>query len=69
MIRDLSTFNGFTARLTETEARQLEHTKGVTNVWKNEIVDVDTMSTPDVPRPDRRQRRLEAAVRRRRARR
>ena len=47
-IRDLSTtFNGFTARLTDTEARQLEHTKGVTNVWKNEIVEVDTVSTPD----------------------
>jgi subtilisin family serine protease len=46
-IRDLSTtFNGFTARLTEAEARQLEHTKGVTNVWKNEIVEVDTITTP-----------------------
>ena len=46
-VRDLSTtFNGFTARLTEAEARQLEHTKGVTNVWKNEIVDVDTITTP-----------------------
>jgi subtilisin family serine protease len=41
------TFNGFAARLTSTEANRLTHTKGVTRVWENEIITVDTVSTPN----------------------
>ncbi len=41
------TFNGFAARLTEAEAKRLEHTEGVTRVWANEVLTADTISTPD----------------------
>ncbi len=40
------TFNGFAARLTESEATRLAHTKGVARVWENQILTVDTVSTP-----------------------
>ena len=39
-------FNGYTARLTDAEATRLAHTPGVVNVWDNEIVEADTISTP-----------------------
>ncbi len=40
------TFNGFAARLTDSEATRLAHTAGVTQVWKNQIITTDTISTP-----------------------
>jgi subtilisin family serine protease len=40
------TFNGFSAKLTESQAGKLRHTTGVLNVWKNEVRHVDTVSTP-----------------------
>jgi hypothetical protein len=44
---DFSTaFNGFSARLTAAEAERLAHAKGVAKVWENEIVTVDTVTTP-----------------------
>jgi len=39
-------FNGFAARLTETEATRLRHTPGVVNVWKNTLVTGHTATTP-----------------------
>ena len=39
-------FNGYAARLTESEATRLAHTKGVVEVWENEVVEADTISTP-----------------------
>ena len=46
-VSDLSVaFNGYTARLTDAEATRLAHTQGVVNVWDNEIVEADTISTP-----------------------
>jgi len=41
------TFNGYAARLTETEAARLKGTKGVLSVWKDEIVHADTTTTRD----------------------
>ena len=40
------TFNGFAARLTEPEADRLARTPGVVKVWPDEIITVDTISTP-----------------------
>ncbi|WP_249714564.1 S8 family peptidase [Rhizomonospora bruguierae] len=40
------TFNGFAASLTAAQANALRHTAGVVNVWKNEIRQADTISTP-----------------------
>jgi subtilisin family serine protease len=39
-------FNGFAAKLTSAEAERLRRSSGVANVWKNEILRVDTISTP-----------------------
>ncbi|WP_412541288.1 S8 family peptidase [Longispora sp. K20-0274] len=39
-------FNGFAAKLTSTQAAQLEKTPGVKNVIKSEMLHVDTFSTP-----------------------
>jgi subtilisin family serine protease len=39
-------FNGFAANLTDTQAGKLRHTAGVLNVWKNEVRQADTVSTP-----------------------
>src|SRR5436190_3766784 len=39
-------FNGVAVRLTSSEAARLSHTPGVAQVFKNEIVTVDTISTP-----------------------
>ncbi len=45
--RDLTvSFNGFTARLTAEEVAELERSKDVVKVWPNEIVTVDTVTTP-----------------------
>jgi hypothetical protein len=41
------TFNGFAARLTSAEAARLKGTKGVLQVWKNEILHADTVTTRD----------------------
>ncbi|MGY0230181.1 S8 family peptidase [Longispora urticae] len=41
-----TTFNGFAAQLTSTQAAQLEKTAGVKNVVKSEMLTVDTFSTP-----------------------
>ena len=40
------TFNGFSARLTKLEADRLARAPGVVKVWPNEILKVDTVSTP-----------------------
>jgi subtilisin family serine protease len=40
------TFNGFAAHLTASEADQLAHTPGVVKVWPDEIITVDTITTP-----------------------
>jgi hypothetical protein len=46
-VRDYDvTFNGFAAELTETQAAKLRHTAGVLNVWKDELREADTVSTP-----------------------
>jgi subtilisin family serine protease len=46
-VRDFDvTFNGFAANLTETQAGKLRHSAGVLNVWKNEVREADTVSTP-----------------------
>jgi subtilisin family serine protease len=48
IVRDLAvSFNGFTAKLTATEAARLAKTNGVVSVHKNEIVEADTISTPN----------------------
>src|SRR6266540_2816984 len=39
-------FNGFAAKLTSAEVAKLRHTKGIVNVWKNQIIKVDTVTTP-----------------------
>ena len=39
-------FNGFAAALTPTEVDRLQRTRGVRKVWKNEIHNVDTTTTP-----------------------
>src|SRR6185436_2725465 len=39
-------FNGFAAALTPAEVAALSRTRGVVKVWKNEIRNVDTISTP-----------------------
>ncbi|NUR73783.1 MAG: S8 family peptidase [Hamadaea sp.] len=39
-------FNGFTAQLTKAEAARLTKTPGVTGLWANETVQVDTVTTP-----------------------
>ena len=39
--------NGFTARMTPSEAAQLAKATGVVNVWEDEIRYADTVSTPD----------------------
>jgi subtilisin family serine protease len=39
-------FNGFAAKLTGAEVAKLRHTAGVLNVWKNEVLKLNTISTP-----------------------
>src|SRR6266540_732188 len=39
-------FNGFAAALTRVEVDKLQRTRGVLKVWKNEIHNVDTTTTP-----------------------
>ena len=39
-------FNGFAAKLTAGQAARLKHTPGVVRVWKDELLTVDTISTP-----------------------
>src|SRR6266508_1558219 len=39
-------FNGFAAKLTSGEVAKLRHTKGIVNVWKNQMIKADTVSTP-----------------------
>lgn len=47
--RDLTTsFNGFLAELTPAEAARLQKADGVLRVWEDEVVHVDTVSTPDM---------------------
>ncbi|MGH3648927.1 MAG: S8 family serine peptidase, partial [Micromonosporaceae bacterium] len=40
-------FNGFSARMTGAQAEKLSRTRGVVSVSKNEILHLDTVSTPD----------------------
>jgi len=40
-------FNGFAAKMTAREADVLRRTSGVVNVWRNEVVRTDTVSTPN----------------------
>ena len=40
-------FNGFTAKLTAGEASEMARTKGVLNVWEDEVRYADTVTTPD----------------------
>lgn len=40
-------FNGFAAELTSAEAAELADMPGVVHIWKNEIHELDTISTPD----------------------
>ncbi|HEX5596995.1 MAG TPA: S8 family peptidase [Micromonosporaceae bacterium] len=41
-------FNGFAVKLTAQQAEKLRRTSGVINVWKNEIRQADTVSTPEL---------------------
>ena len=58
-------FNGYAARLTDAEAARLAHTQGVLNVWENEIVEADTISTPTFLGLTGSERHLGQGVRRR----
>ena len=40
-------FNGFSATLTSAQAAAIERVPGVVHVWKDEILNADTISTPD----------------------
>ena len=57
-------FNGFAAKLTESEATRLAHASGVLRVWENEVLEADTISTPDFPGFVRSEWHLGEAVRR-----
>ena len=41
------TFNGFAARLTGAEVSKLKATPGVVRVWRNEVLEADTFTTPE----------------------
>jgi hypothetical protein len=46
-VRDYGvSFNGFAAKLTDSQATKLASAPGVLHVWKNEVRTVDTVSTP-----------------------